>query len=55
MEARRAADAREPAPVVPIGDAARFDRPAPGLGTYDGLLGDGEGAGDEAGGAEVAG
>jgi hypothetical protein len=41
VEARRVADARPPAPVVPIGDAARYDRPAPALGAYDGLLGEG--------------
>ena len=37
IEARRAMDAT-PAPVVPIGALARFDRPPPTLDDYDGLL-----------------
>jgi transposase len=37
IEARRVMDAT-PAPVVPIGALARFDRPPPTLDDYDGLL-----------------
>ena len=37
IEARREADAHV-APVVPIGDAAQYDRPAPTLVGYDDLL-----------------
>lgn len=55
VEARRAADARPPAPVVPIGDASRYDRAAPALGAYDGLLGHGEANGEKGDGEEVAG
>lgn len=39
VEARRAADAPPPA-AVPIGELASYDRPAPGLGHYDDLLGE---------------
>lgn len=38
VEARRAEDA--PPAVVPIGELAGYDRPAPGLGRYDDLLGE---------------
>jgi transposase len=38
VEARRHADARPAAEVVPIGDLARYDRPAPTIDGYDGLL-----------------
>lgn len=38
VEARRHADARPAAEVVPIGDLARYDRPAPSVDAYDGLL-----------------
>lgn len=38
IEARRAADARPPAAVVPIGALARYDRAVPALGSYDELL-----------------
>jgi len=38
VEARRHADQRPPADVVPIGVLARYDRPAPTVGTYDQLL-----------------
>jgi transposase len=38
VEARRAAEAAPPAPVMPIGVLARFDRPAPTLNGYDQLL-----------------
>jgi hypothetical protein len=38
VEARRAAEAAPPAPVVPIGVLARFDRPKPTLDGYDQLL-----------------
>jgi transposase len=41
VEARRHADARPPAEVVPIGALARYDRPAPSVGAYDQLLGAG--------------
>jgi transposase len=37
IEARRRADERTAA-VIPIGALARYDRPAPGLGSYDTLL-----------------
>jgi hypothetical protein len=37
VEAHRAVDA-SPAAVVPIGELAKYDRPAPGLGHYDDLL-----------------
>jgi hypothetical protein len=37
VEARRAADG-SPVEVVPIGELARYDRPAPALGRYDALL-----------------
>lgn len=38
VEARRAAEAAPPAPVVPIGALASFDRPKPTLEGYDQLL-----------------
>jgi transposase len=38
VQARRAAEIGPPAPVVPIGVLARFDRPTPTLGHYDDLL-----------------
>jgi transposase len=38
VEARRAAEAAPPAPVVPIGVLAKFDRPKPTLDGYDQLL-----------------
>jgi transposase len=38
VEARRAAEGAAPAPVVPIGVLARFDRPKPTLTGYDDLL-----------------
>ena len=38
IEARRAADRRSPAPVVPIGTGARDTRPPPRLDGYDALL-----------------
>lgn len=38
VEARRVAEAAPPAPVVPIGALARFDRPKPTLDGYDQLL-----------------
>jgi hypothetical protein len=37
IDARRAADGHV-APVIPIGALARYDRPAPTLTAYDGLL-----------------
>ncbi|HZD24068.1 MAG TPA: IS21 family transposase, partial [Acidimicrobiia bacterium] len=37
-EARRHADARPPAEVIPIGALARYDRPAPSVTVYDQLL-----------------
>jgi transposase len=39
VEARRAAEG-PPAAAVPIGELANYDRPAPGLGHYDELLGE---------------
>jgi transposase len=38
VEARRHADTRPPAEVVPIGALARYDRPAPTVAAYDQLL-----------------
>jgi hypothetical protein len=40
VEARRLADGKPPAEVIPIGALARFDRPKPALGGYDALLAD---------------
>lgn len=37
-EARRHADVRPPAEVIPIGAPARYDRPAPSVSVYDQLL-----------------
>jgi hypothetical protein len=44
IEARRLADRRPPAPVVPIGTGARDTRPAPRLDDYDTLLATGGGS-----------
>jgi transposase len=38
VEARRHADLRPPAEVIPIGALARYDRPAPSVAAYDQLL-----------------
>jgi hypothetical protein len=38
VEARRLADGKPPAEVIPIGALHRFDRPKPALGGYDALL-----------------
>ena len=38
VEARRHADTRPPADVIPIGALARYDRPAPTVSVYDQLL-----------------
>jgi transposase len=38
VEARRHADTRPPADVIPIGVLARYDRPAPNVSVYDQLL-----------------
>jgi hypothetical protein len=40
VEARRLADGKPPAEVIPIGVLHRFDRPKPALGGYDALLAD---------------
>jgi transposase len=40
VEARRLADGKPPAEVIPIGALHRFDRPKPALGGYDALLAD---------------